>query len=93
MLLIMKFFFDIGLLLGIRPFNNDIPETELRQVTPEDKAPQTHIISIHPTVNTAFDGIHHIKSTVVDNRVQFLQTDKIEHVDINVLEGQDYAQS
>ena len=30
MLLIMEFFFDVGLLLGIRPFNNNIPETELR---------------------------------------------------------------
>ena len=92
MLLIMELFFDVGLLLGIRPFNNNIPETELRQGTPEDKAPQTHIISIHPTVNTAFDGIHHIKSTVVAYIVQFLQTVKIQQVDIIVLEGHDYAQ-
>lgn len=38
MLFIMELFFDVGLLLGIRPFNNNIPKTELRQVTPEDKA-------------------------------------------------------
>ena len=92
MLLIMKFFFDVGLLLGIRPFNNDIPETELRQVTPEDKTPQTHIVSIHPTMDTAFDGIHHIKGTVVAYIVQFLQTVKIQQIDIVVLEGHDYTQ-
>ena len=37
MLLIMEFFFDVGLLLSIRPFNNNIPETELRQITPEKR--------------------------------------------------------
>ena len=88
----MELFFDVGLLLGIRPFNNDIPKTELRQVTPEDKTPQTHIISIHPTMNTAFDGIHHIKGTIVAYIVQFLQTVKIQQVDIIIFEGHDYAQ-
>ena len=65
MLFIIVLFYYVGFLVGIRPFNNDIPKTELRQVTPEDKTPQTHIISIHPTMNTAFDGIHHIKGCLL----------------------------
>ncbi len=91
MLLIMEFFFDVGLLLSIRPFNNNIPETELRQITPKNETPQTYIISIYSTMDTAFDGIHHVKSTVVTYIVQLLQTIKIQQVDIVVLEGHDYA--
>ena len=87
----VEFLLDVGLLLGVGPFDVDVAEAELGQAAAVHHAPQADVLRALAPPDASLDGVHQAHGAVVADVVQFLEAVEVQQADVVVLEGHDDA--